>query len=93
MEEAKATANVQEPDKKDEEPEVQFCLHCRSETHRMEDCAAYKAAQERRQKVWCENCKQYGHTIAECLDDKQEQRNKEIEREIKKRKQDRLKEM
>ena len=51
LEEAKATANTHEPDRKDEEPEVQFCLHCRSETHRMEDCAAYKAAQNRRQKV------------------------------------------
>ena len=87
LEEAKATADTHEPDRKDEEPEVQFCLHCRSETHRMEDCAAYKAAQDRRQKVWCENCKQYGHTIAKCLDDKQEQRNREIEKEIKKRKQ------
>ena len=85
MEEAKA--NIHKPDREDEEPEVQFCLHCRSETHRMEDCAAHKAAQAKRQKVWCENCKQYGHTIAECLDEKQEQRNREIEREIKKRKQ------
>ena len=71
----------------DEEPEVLFCLHCRSETHRIEDCAAYKVAQAKRKKVWCEKCKQYGHTIADCLDEKQEQRNKEIEREILKRKQ------
>ena len=32
-------------------------------------------------------CKQYGHTMAECLDEKQEQRNREIEKEILKRKQ------
>ena len=66
---------------KDEEPEVLFCLHCRSETHRIEDCAAYKVAQAKRRKVWCERCKQYGHTMADCLDEKQEQRNREIERE------------
>ena len=82
-----AKANTHKPDEKDKEPEVQFCLHCRSETHRMEDCAAYKAAQAKREKVWCENCKQYGHTIAECLDEQREQRNREIEREIKKREQ------
>ena len=82
-----AKANTHKPDEKDKEPEVQFCLHCRSETHRMEDCAANKAAQAKREKVWCENCKQYGHTIAECLDEQQEQRNREIEREIKKREQ------
>ena len=68
-------------------PEVLFCLHCRSETHRIEDCAAYKVAQAKRKKVWCEKCKQYGHTMADCLDEKQEQRNREIEREILKRKQ------
>ena len=62
-------------------------LHCRSETHRIDDCAAYKVAQAKRKKVWCEKCKQYGHTIADCLDEKQEQRNREIEREILKRKQ------
>ena len=44
-------------------------------------------AQAKRKKVWCERCKQYGHTIADCLDEKQEQRNREIEREILKRKQ------
>ena len=82
-----AKANTHKPDGKDDEPEVQFCLHCRSDTHRIEDCAAHKAAQAKRQRVWCENCKQYGHTIAECLDEKQEQRNREIEIEIKKRKQ------
>ena len=70
-----------------EEPEVLFCLHCRSETHRIKDCAAYKVAQVKRKKVWCERCKQYGHTMAECLDEKQEQRNREIEKEILKRKQ------
>ena len=53
----------------------------------MEDCAAYKVAQAKRKKVWCERCKQYGHTMADCLDEKQEQRNREIEREILKRKQ------
>ena len=53
----------------------------------MEDCAAYKIAQAKMKKVWCENCKQYGHTMAECMDEKQEQRNKEIEREIMKGKQ------
>ena len=82
-----AKVNTHKPDEKDKEPEVQFCLHCRSETHRMEDCAANKAAQAKREKVWCENCKQYGHTIAECLDEQREQRNREIEREIKKREQ------
>ena len=82
-----ANANIHKPDEKNKEPEVQFCLHCRSETHRMEDCAAYKAAQAKREKVWCENCKQYGHTIVECLDEQREQRNREIEREIKKREQ------
>ena len=54
-------------------PEILFCLHCRSETHRIEDCAAYKVAQAKREKVWCERCKQHGHTIADCLDEKQEQ--------------------
>ena len=87
LEEAKATAKPPEPDERDEEPEVLFCLHCRSETHRMEDCTAYKVAQAKRKRVWCEKCKQYGHTIAECLDEEQEQRNQEIEREILKRKQ------
>ena len=82
-----AKANTHKPDEKDKEPEVQFCLHCRSETHRMEDCAANKAAQAKREKIWCENCKQYGHTIAECLDEQREQRNREIEKEIKKREQ------
>ena len=53
----------------------------------MEDWAAYKVAQAKRKRVWCEKCKQYGHTIAECLDEEQEQRNQEIEREILKRKQ------
>ena len=55
-------------------------------THRIEDCAAYKVAQVKRRKVWCERCKQYGHTMAECLDEKQEQRNREIEKEILKKK-------
>ena len=87
MEEAEATSRPPKIDEKDEEPEVQFCLHCRSETHRIENCAAHKVAQARRKKVWCEKCKQYGHTIAECLDEKQEQRNREIEKEILKRKQ------
>ena len=87
LEEAKATIKPPETDKQDEEPEVLFCLHCRSNTHSMEDCVAYKVAQAKRKKVWCENCKEYGHTIAECLDDRQEERNREIEREIAKRKQ------
>ena len=87
LEEAEATTKPPKTDEKDEEPEVLFCLHCRSETHRMEDCAAYKVAQAKRKKVWCERCKQYGHTMADCLDEKQEQRNREIEREILKRKQ------
>ena len=87
LEEAKATTKPPKTDEKGEEPEVLFCLHCRSETHRMEDCAAYKVAQAKRKKVWCERCKQYGHTMADCLDEKQEQRNREIEKEILKRKQ------
>ena len=87
LEEAKATAKPPELDERDEEPEILFCLHCRSETHRIEDCAAHKVAQAKRKRVWCEKCKQYGHTIAECLDEEQEQRNQEIEREILKRKQ------
>ena len=87
LEEAEATLRPPKIDEKDEEPEVQFCLHCRSETHRIENCAAHKVAQARRKKVWCEKCKQYWHTIADCLDEKQEQRNKEIEKEILKRKQ------
>ena len=82
MEEAEATIKPSKTDEKDEEPEILFCLHCRSETHRIEDCAAYKVAQTRRKKVWCEKCKQYGHTMADCLDEKQEQRNREIEKEI-----------
>ena len=87
LEEAKATAKPPKLGERDEESEVLFCLHCRLETHRIEDCAAYKVAQAKRKKVWCEKCKQYGHTIAECLDEEQEQRNQEIEREIFKRKQ------
>ena len=87
LEEAKATTKPPKIEEEGEEPEVLFCLHCRSETHKMEDCAAYKVAQAKRKKVWCEKCKQYGHTLAECLDDKQEQRNREIEKEILKRKQ------
>ena len=59
LEEAKATTKPPETKTKDEEPEVLFCLHCRSETHRIEDCAAYKVAQAKRKKVWCEKCKQY----------------------------------
>ena len=87
MEEAEATSRPPKIDKKDEQSEVQFCLHCRSETHRIENCAAHKVAQARRKKVWCEKCKQYGHTIADCLDEKQEQRSRKIEKEILKRKQ------
>ena len=87
LEEAEVTSKPPKTDERDEEPEVLFCLHCRSETHRIEDCAAYKVAQAKRKKVWCERCKQYGHTMADCLDEKHEQRNKEIEREILKRKQ------
>ena len=87
LEEAKATAKPPKLNERDEEPEILFCLHCRSETHRIEDCTAYKVAQAKRKRVWCEKCKQYGHTIAECLDEEQEQRNQEIEREILKRKQ------
>ena len=48
LEEAKATTKPPKTDEKDEEPEVLFCLHCRSETHRIEDCAAYKVAQGKR---------------------------------------------
>ena len=87
LEEAKATVKPPELDERDEEPKVLFCLHCRSEAHRIEDCAAYRVAQAKRKRVWCEKCKQYGHTMAECLDEKHEQRNREIEREILKRKQ------
>ena len=87
LEEAKATTKPPKIEEEDEEPEILFCLHCRSETHRIEDCAAHKVAQAKRKKVWCERCKQYGHTMADCLDEKQEQRNREIEREILKRKQ------
>ena len=87
LKEAHDTAKSPEPDKEDEEPSVPFCLHCRSDTHKMEECAAHKVAQAKMKKLRCENCKQYGHTIGECLDEKQEQRNREIEREIKKRKQ------
>ena len=87
LEEAKATTKPPKLETEDEEPEVLFCLHCRSETHKMEDCAAYKVAQAKRKKVWCERCKQYGYTMADCFGEKQEQRNREIEREILKRKQ------
>ena len=87
LEEAKTTTKPPKTDEKDEEPEILFCLHCRSETHSIEDCAAYKVAQAKRKKVWCERCKQYGHTMADCLDERQEQRNREIEKEILKRKQ------
>ena len=52
----------------------------------MEDCAAYKAAQARMKEDWCYGCRQYGHTIVECMDEKQEEKNKEIEKEIEKRK-------
>ena len=45
LEEAKATAKPPELDERDEEPKVLFCLHCRSEAHRIEDCAAYRVAQ------------------------------------------------
>ena len=76
LEEAKATTKPPKTETEDEEPEVLFCLHCRSETHRIEDYAAYKVAQAKRKKVWCERCKQYGHTMADCLDEKQEQRSK-----------------
>ena len=54
LEEAKATTKPPKIEEESEEPEVLFCLHCRSETHRMEDCAAYKVAQAKRKKVWCE---------------------------------------
>ena len=60
LEEAKATTKPPKIDKKDEEPEILFCLHCRSETHRIEDCAAYKVAQAKRKKVWCENVNNMG---------------------------------
>ena len=80
LEEAKATTKPPKTETENEEPEVLFCLHCRSETHRIEDCAAYKVTQAKRKKVWCEKCKQYGHTMADCLDEKQEQRNREIEK-------------
>ena len=83
-----AQANIKPPPGEEEvkEPEVQICLHCRSNTHRMENCAAYKAAQARMKEDWCYGCRQYGHTIVECMDEKQEERNKEIEKEIEKRK-------
>ena len=48
LEEAKATTKPPKSDEKDEEPEVLFCLHCRSETHRIEGCAAYKVVQGKR---------------------------------------------
>ena len=51
LEEAKATTKPPKIEEEGEEPEVLFCLHCRSETHRMEDCAAYKVAQAKRKKV------------------------------------------
>ena len=86
LEETETSAKSPELDERDEEPEVLFCLHCRSEAHRIEDCTAHKVAQAKRRRVWCEKCKQYGHTIAECLDEKQEQRSKEIEKEILKKK-------
>ena len=54
-----------------EEPEVQICLHCRSTAHKMEDCAAYKVAQAKLKEHWCYGCKQYGHTIIDCMDEKQ----------------------
>ena len=53
-----------------EQPEVQICLHCRSTAHKMEDCAAYKIAQAKLKEDWCYGCKQYGHTIVECMDEK-----------------------
>ena len=83
-----AQANIKSPPVGEEVkgPEVQICLHCRSNTHKMENCAAYKAAQARMKKDWCYGCKQYGHTIVECMDEEQEERNKEIEKEIEKRK-------
>ena len=88
LREAEAQANIKLPlgEREEKEPEVQICLHCRSNTHRMEDCAAYKAAQARMKEDWCYGCRQYGHTIVECMDEKQEERNKEIEKEIEKRK-------
>ena len=72
--------------KEEEEPSVQICLHCRSTSHKMEDCAVYKAAQAKMQKEWCYGCKQYGHTIVECMNEKEEERNKELEKEIEQRK-------
>ena len=45
-----AKANTHKPDGKDKEPEVLFCLHCRSDTHRIEDCAAHQVAQAKREK-------------------------------------------
>ena len=50
LEEAKATTKPPKTKTENEEPEVLFCLHCRSETHRIEDCAAYKVAQAKRKK-------------------------------------------
>ena len=41
LKEAKATTKPPKPDEEGEEPETTFCLHCRSDTHKMEDCAAY----------------------------------------------------
>ena len=83
---AQATAGPPLGEEGEREPEVQICLHCRSKTHKMEDCAAYKAAQAKMKEDWCYGCKQYGHTIVECMDELQEERNKEIEKEIEKRK-------
>ena len=83
-----AAATIIPPEEKveGEKPEVQICLHCRSTAHKMEDCAAYKMAQARLKEDWCYGCKQYGHTIVECMDEKQEERNKEIEKEIEEKK-------
>ena len=86
LELARATILPPDEEEKGEEPEVQICLHCRSTSHKMEDCAAYKVAQARLKEDWCYGCKQYGHTIIDCMDEKQEERNKEIEKEIEEKK-------
>ena len=60
LEEAKATTKPPKIEEEDEEPEVHFCLHCRSETHRIEDCAAYRVAQAKRKRYGVKNANNTG---------------------------------
>ena len=76
LEIAAATIIPPEEEEKGEVPEVQICLHCRSTAHKIEDCTAYKVAQAKLKEDWCYGCKQYGHTIIHCMDEKQEERNR-----------------